>query len=44
MNVFIQVVGVWVVEKQNHVDFLIGDPGADLLGAALGVGQKQLYR
>ena len=44
VQVLFQLIGVGVVEEQHHVDLVIGDAGADLLAAALGVGQEQLHR
>ncbi len=41
-HVLVQLVAGGVVEEEDHVDLVVGDAGADLLGAALGVGQEEL--
>ena len=41
-QVLFQLVGGGVVEEQHHVNLVVGDACADLLRAALGVGQEEL--
>src|SRR5699024_10638028 len=44
VQILVQIVGVGVVEKEDHINLVVGNAGADLLGAAVGMGHKQLDR
>ena len=44
LEVGVQIAGLGIGEEQDHIDLVVGDTGADLLAAAVGVGQEQTHR
>ena len=42
VEIAVQIIRVGVIEEKNHVDLVVGDARANLLTAAMGMGQEQL--
>ena len=43
-QVGVQVIGLGIGEEEDHVDLVVGDPGPDLLAAAVFVGEEEVHR
>ena len=44
LQIRVQIVGLGIGEEKHHVDLVVGDAGADLLAAAVLVGEEELDR
>ncbi|MPM90269.1 hypothetical protein SDC9_137390 [bioreactor metagenome] len=44
VEVRVQIAGLGIGKKQNHINFVVSDSGADLLTSPVGVGEEKAHR